>query len=664
MNEEKIKFEITPTLGFIYQVTNKKNVNSLPKWFTEPSFIFSYEDAIECSNDLESPKWEIVKKYIDHFDKNWNNYPDSKYLEKIDKEFLLELFKKEALELQKGNLTFLHSKDIRFLVLDIISQLISGSYEGFKPKCLKKDDEINKSALEIIKDIYELPDIKATKNKDHYPSVRKRIISSNISIFNNAFIGGESTLKFFLSKDSVLDPYTLLRNLNLNNKIKNYMIDLMFNIKDIGKNLITMYSIPIEHLSKYVFPSKSFGLIDENQEDIYLNVKAYLDKKSWNSDFEYQYSKQFRILDLCYTKYSYKQGVRIYQLTDISQDNLKIFVRNISRILKKEKDLTDWVNTYIDISEKKVSKPVKFIRTIKSGNIFQRSNSISPSKSTSPSPKSSNSKPDCKSYYHKVLNSTNLLDSEKLFKKIENINSKEGDNVCIWIIDEIKNGYIKEEDLEDVEKILQLYFHNSKFPLPVFNIAFEKKYSNYLLLQDILNKKVDLLYTGEYGLLLMPNNKDALCFYGESKWCEDFSSKDGYIWFDYKNNDKFYFNFEEMDFYNKNKPISKILFEEFRKDHPILENLFEEMLNKIIDKIKNGFIKDENLINFISYYFIEGRWPEAEPYIMKNPIYSYFYARDILEERWRAAEQYITKDTKYLKRYLNFFNLNPSDLNS
>ena len=137
--EYKNIFKITPSLAFIYQISNPENKKySLPVGFTVPNFVFTFEDAIECSENLDSPKWNIVNRYLEHFIKDVEKMEKTLNLKnKVDKEFLLELLKKEVLELQKGNLTFLHSKNLSYLVLDIISQLISGSYEGFKPKCLR-----------------------------------------------------------------------------------------------------------------------------------------------------------------------------------------------------------------------------------------------------------------------------------------------------------------------------------------------------------------------------------------------------------------------------------------------------------------------------------------------------------------------------------------------
>ena len=49
---------------------------------------------------------------------------------------------------------------------------------------------------------------------------------------------------------------------------------------------------------------------------------------------------------------------------------------------------------------------------------------------------------------------------------------------------------------------------------------------------------------------------------------------------------------------------------------------------------------------------IKGRWPEAEPYIMKDPHIAYLYANDLMEgKRWPEAEPYIMKDPSIASNY-------------
>ena len=62
--------------------------------------------------------------------------------------------------------------------------------------------------------------------------------------------------------------------------------------------------------------------------------------------------------------------------------------------------------------------------------------------------------------------------------------------------------------------------------------------------------------------------------------------------------------------------------------------------------------------------FIDGRWFEAEPYIMKDPEYAYKYARYVIEGRWPEAEPCIMKsadpknplsDRVWAKRYAHWY---------
>lgn len=60
-----------------------------------------------------------------------------------------------------------------------------------------------------------------------------------------------------------------------------------------------------------------------------------------------------------------------------------------------------------------------------------------------------------------------------------------------------------------------------------------------------------------------------------------------------------------------------------------------------------------------AYYYtrnaIEGRWPEAEPIIMREPIYAYYYAKFSINTRWLAAEKYIKQDNLVWRAYQNYF---------
>jgi hypothetical protein len=378
---------LTSSIAFIYQITKRENKKIfIPKNFTKPKFILTFEEAKECCLNIESPFWEKIKSYLEIYRNDWLKYANTDqiktlYLSKqikddpLDIEFLLEIMRKEALEFQKGNLTLVHSKNIKLLVLDIISQLTSQSYEGFKSKCVRNNNE-KRSALEIIIEIFMKENIKQNPNKDHIPELRKRLQSCNPNIFNNAFILGESTIEFYY-RGSVLNPQKLLEKLRDDEKLSqpqfNKIMNWMNNISTIGKNCMQIYSIPIDVIQKYVYGSKPYGNIHE-QSDIILNYQSYVKMNPWVGLFDFQYQKQMRILDLCFTKYGYNDGIRFYQLTNIPLDKLENLISDISNELKRDKNLNDWFVNYVDIPEQMEQKrelPTKPILSIKSKKFLE-----------------------------------------------------------------------------------------------------------------------------------------------------------------------------------------------------------------------------------------------------------------------------------------------------
>jgi len=52
---------------------------------------------------------------------------------------------------------------------------------------------------------------------------------------------------------------------------------------------------------------------------------------------------------------------------------------------------------------------------------------------------------------------------------------------------------------------------------------------------------------------------------------------------------------------------------------------------------------------------IEGRWHEAEPFIMREPMHAYRYAKFRMNARWIEAEKYIKLDVGYWHLYQNYF---------
>lgn len=57
------------------------------------------------------------------------------------------------------------------------------------------------------------------------------------------------------------------------------------------------------------------------------------------------------------------------------------------------------------------------------------------------------------------------------------------------------------------------------------------------------------------------------------------------------------------------------------------------------------------------FLYIAQRWPAAEPIIMKNPLYAYYYARDVIGDRWPEAEPVIMKDYRASEEYKSRFGM-------
>jgi hypothetical protein len=62
-------------------------------------------------------------------------------------------------------------------------------------------------------------------------------------------------------------------------------------------------------------------------------------------------------------------------------------------------------------------------------------------------------------------------------------------------------------------------------------------------------------------------------------------------------------------------------------------------------------IKDPEYAYLYARSVIKGRWPEAEPTIMKNPEFAYFYAKDVIKGRWPKAEPIIMTSIRWIEPY-------------
>jgi hypothetical protein len=117
-----------------------------------------------------------------------------------------------------------------------------------------------------------------------------------------------------------------------------------------------------------------------------------------------------------------------------------------------------------------------------------------------------------------------------------------------------------------------------------------------------------------------------------------------------------------VDFSTKPIPeLENIIFSDKLSEEIIYQyfiKFYSKNLNEMLDKIKNI----PSLMFNIARDFIQARWPEAEPYIMKDLGYASLYAQKIIGDRWPEAEPYILEDEDVLYYYLETFNLKKEDL--
>ena len=73
---------------------------------------------------------------------------------------------------------------------------------------------------------------------------------------------------------------------------------------------------------------------------------------------------------------------------------------------------------------------------------------------------------------------------------------------------------------------------------------------------------------------------------------------------------------------------------------------------KLKDRLQKIKKDPFEIINFC-IYTIMGRWPDAEPVLLKHkdPFWALLYARDVIKERWPEAEPLIMKEAYMAYKY-------------
>jgi len=171
-----------------------------------------------------------------------------------------------------------------------------------------------------------------------------------------------------------------------------------------------------------------------------------------------------------------------------------------------------------------------------------------------------------------------------------------------------------------------------------------------------------VLYNGPLGQLVIPETEAASCELGRgTKWCTAATESDNkyeyytdrgelYVWRD-RNGERYQFfipdqfnsevSFEFMD--SRNKPIAREKLNQFRTQHPVLRQWFQQAEQQIMN--------DANMSLRYAQHVLKGRWPDAEPVIATHPQSAVTYAWEVIHGLWPEAEPEIMKDPQVSLEY-------------
>ena len=361
---------ITPSLAMLYQITNNNpDVIQLDSagestsymWGNTRKIKLSYEEAIEATKNINSPIWnDKILRLIFNLFFDFKQFTQSDIifgLIELDFNFLLDIFKQEALERQKGKITFVHGRHAIFKIMNSFVSLITNQEAFFLPRC-KIQNKSPKKAKDKYKEIYEtLPqEVKVKAPDSVVPFLQERLISTNISILNNIFSMGSSSFAYFLNEGGKTSPTEILRKQikhpKLFEKIDLFVKNLILSrneISNVGQSLL-MFSFPEKIVDDYVFPSNRGARTNIKYQDLNLFIQKYLGKKLWKKDFQIMYSTQCRIFDLCYYTFGKDDGIEIFEFdqSKMSTTDIEFTIRNkftIKELVQLTEVLTDLPST-------------------------------------------------------------------------------------------------------------------------------------------------------------------------------------------------------------------------------------------------------------------------------------------------------------------------------
>jgi len=304
-------------------------------------------------------------------------------------------------------------------------------------------------------------------------------------------------------------------------------------------------------------------------------------------------------------------------------------------------------------------------------------------------------KDKCQTYYD--INKKKINIDNFSYKDVFNIlmSISVDKKYCTWVIDQ----YIKEEfELNDVKKVKD----NLNFYLNISDRKNIRQLDNNYTYSDMVrdiniwkniklsNIKKDgatILYDGVFGRLVSPLTKKASCDYGKgTKWCtaatisqnmfSEYNSRGSlYIWTEGGTRKKYQFHFEDGQFMDEiDKDIDDKKLRYFIEEDPVISILFLNNMDVIINnpysaykyakatgerlyEAEENIIKDEEYIIEYATDVINGRWEEAERYMLdSNRLYlAIEYTRVIINDRWMELEKKITSKIKNMDDLINIY---------
>jgi len=292
---------------------------------------------------------------------------------------------------------------------------------------------------------------------------------------------------------------------------------------------------------------------------------------------------------------------------------------------------------------------------------------------------------------------------QHIFMNFESIDPTSNKMYVVWLLRQWIAEQFKFEDLNGKVKSTIELFHNIKMQLKKDEVSIDINQYTFETLEDTVDvyeikqsgkeiKKEEsakarqeskILYEGPLGLLVIPETEAASCFWGRgTRWCTAATESDNmfadytrdgplYIWIGVDGG-KYQFQFESNQFMDEqDRKINTDIIKNLRMDHPVISKLFKRHEQKLLRDAKafiaidgaymfNGLVTYAKLVirgrwpeaepyimksnDAVRYaaFIIQGRWPEAEPYIMKSDS-AVWYASDVIKGRWPEAEPYIMK---------------------